>query len=550
MGYQALARKWRPHDFDSLVGQEHVVRMLKNALNSGRFHHALIFTGTRGVGKTTIARVIAKCLNCSRGMSATPCGECSACKSIDGGNFIDLIEVDAASHSKVEETRELMDSVSYKPVQGQYKVYLIDEVHMFSEKSMNALLKTLEEPPPHVKFLLATTDPQKLPITVLSRCLQFNLRRLSSTLICKHLGQISEREGVAAEAAALALIATAADGSMRDALGLLDEAIAYGGDTVSAADTATLLGTVERSRVMALIEAIVAGSGVKTFEIAAAMADDMVDFADVLASMMACLQRIAVLQIVPERVPTPPHSDPALAEIAHRALPEDIQIYYQIALQGRRDIADAPDPQVAFDITLVRLLAFVPAASASTHLASVVAAPVPAPMAPRASTDTAPAPAPMAPRASTDTPFRSAAAIEDEGWEALVARMDLRGPAAQLAQHCVIEHKTDTSVRLRLPTSHAFLNTDRARKLLSDSLCELRGGAQRVIINYDEECPASASSITATVHQSEQSEQRPLQAADAPISNKGDPGVRLLIKTFDARILSSKETGGPDKSDS
>ena len=542
MDYQVLARKWRPRDFNDLVGQEHVVRVLRNALNSNRFHHALIFTGTRGVGKTTIARVIAKCLNCETGVTAAPCGQCSACKSINDGSFIDLLEVDAASHSKVEETRDLMDSVSYKPVQGRYKIYLIDEVHMFSDKSMNALLKTLEEPPDHAKFLLATTDPQKLPITVLSRCLQFNLRRLSSTLIAQRLEYIAQHEGVTVEAAALALIATAADGSMRDALSLLDEVIAYGDGTVSASDTAVLLGTVDRSRVIALIEAIIAGSGLKTFEIAAAMADDMVDFADVLASMMSCLQRIAVLQIVPDIKSTPLHndSDAALSAIASRALPEDIQIYYQMVLQGRRDLVDSPDLQTAFDITLVRMLVFVAAADQdpdNTQATSALLVPqhdhVSSTSAVTVTTQT-PKPAHVNNAAGHVTPVIE---TDSNEWEALTAQMPLGNPVRQLAKHCTMDNKNDTSVGLRLPSLHAFLNSKNNREQLTAALTQLRGCTQQVSIRIDE---GNASTPT---------EPHTEQHLLATTSVGSNPEVDMLMKTFNARILSTdskapKKTSG------
>ena len=299
MSYQVLARKWRPRDFSQMVGQAHVVRSLANALDGDRLHHAFLFTGTRGVGKTTLARVLAKCLNCEKGVSSTPCGACGSCAEIDEGRFVDLIEVDAASRSRVDETRDLMENVQFASIRGRYKVYLIDEVHMFSEKSFNALLKTLEEPPPHVKFLLATTEPQKLPITVLSRCLQFSLKRLPVDEIASHLGTILEREGIDSDAPALRLIARAADGSMRDALSLLDQAIAYGGGRVAHEEVRAMLGTLDRGHLHALLEGIAAGDAETLLRRVEDMAGDAVDFDDALAELISALQRIATLQVVP-----------------------------------------------------------------------------------------------------------------------------------------------------------------------------------------------------------------------------------------------------------
>jgi DNA polymerase-3 subunit gamma/tau len=362
MSYQVLARKWRPRTFSELVGQEHVLRALVNALDSGRLHHAFLFTGTRGVGKTTIARILAKSLNCEQGMSSTPCGECATCREIDEGRFVDLIEVDAASRTKVEDTRELLDNVQYAPTRGRYKVYLIDEVHMLSNHSFNALLKTLEEPPPHVKFLLATTDPQRLPVTILSRCLQFNLKRLPSEMIGAYLERILGEEGVESEPEAVDAVARAADGSMRDALSLLDQAIAYGGGRVPAPEVHEMLGTIDRARVFGLLEALAGGDGKRLLDESAALAELAPDYVGVLNELGAILHRIALFQAIPDTAGDGGEAE-AIGRLAAILAPEDVQLFYQIAVIGRRDLPLAPEPRTGFEMVLLRMLAFRPAAA-------------------------------------------------------------------------------------------------------------------------------------------------------------------------------------------
>lgn len=360
MSYQVLARKWRPRGFAEMVGQEHVLRALSNALDSGRLHHAFLFTGTRGVGKTTIARILAKSLNCEQGVSASPCGECSTCKEIDEGRFVDLIEVDAASRTKVEDTRELLDNVQYAPTRGRYKVYLIDEVHMLSGHSFNALLKTLEEPPPHVKFLLATTDPQKLPVTILSRCLQFNLRRLSIERIQAHLQLILEKESLTFESAALLQLARAADGSMRDALSLLDQAIAFGNNAVSDADVRLMLGTIEQYHVYDLLDALASADGSVLIRRVQELAQQAPDFSAVLAEIITCLHYLALLKQVPDAYDYNMGDKERYFKLLESLSAEDIQLYYQIALHGRRDLPLAPDQRNGLEMVLLRMLAFRP----------------------------------------------------------------------------------------------------------------------------------------------------------------------------------------------
>ena len=365
MSYQVLARKYRPRTFGEVVGQDHAVRALMHALDADRLHHAYLFTGTRGVGKTTLARAFAKCLNCEAGVSARSCGECSACEEIASGRFVDLIEVDAASRTRVDDTRELLDNVQYLPSRGRYKVYLIDEVHMLSASSFNALLKTLEEPPPHVKFLLATTDPKKVPVTVLSRCLQFHLKNILPERIAAHLQEVLEAEGVEFEAAALDIIAEAAQGSMRDALSVTDQAIAFGGGTLREADVASLLGTVRGDEVAALLGALADGDRAAVLRCAADLAARNTDFMDVLASMQRTLHDVAMGQTVGGEVP-------AVAQpFVSRISPEDVQLYYQIALMGGRDLQFAPDPRVGFEMTLMRMLAFRPEAASAQGAARV-----------------------------------------------------------------------------------------------------------------------------------------------------------------------------------
>lgn len=360
MSYQVLARKWRPRNFHELIGQEHVSRALVNALDQGRLHHAYLFTGTRGVGKTTLARILAKCLNCEEGVSSRPCGVCGTCREIDEGRFVDLIEVDAASRTKVEDTRELLDNVQYAPTQGRYKVYLIDEVHMLSTHSFNALLKTLEEPPPHVKFLLATTDPQKLPVTILSRCLQFTLKNMPPVRVVEHLSDILAREEVSFEEDALWLLGKAADGSMRDAMSLTDQAIAFGHGQVRREDVAAMLGTLDHRHVLALLECLASLDAASLLAEVATLAEQGPDYGGVLDDMASVFHRLAIAQMVPSALDNGHGDRDALLALASRFTGEDVQLYYQIALQGRGDMANAPDARTALEMTLLRMLAFRP----------------------------------------------------------------------------------------------------------------------------------------------------------------------------------------------
>lgn len=363
MSYQVLARKWRPRRFKEMVGQEHVLKALVNALDDDRLHHAYLFTGTRGVGKTSIARLFAKSLNCEQGISSEPCGVCSACVEIAEGRFVDLIEVDAASRTKVEDTRELLENVQYSPTHGRFKVYLIDEVHMLSNSSFNALLKTLEEPPPHVKFLLATTDPQKLPMTVLSRCLQFNLKNLTAERIQNHLGFVLGEEGIESESAALWLLARSADGSMRDALSLTDQAIAFGAGSVREADVRTMLGTIDQRLVYRMLEQIARQQPAQVLEAVRELSEFSPDYLTVLGDMVSLLHRIALAQVMPAAVDNSLGDREQVLELARLLRPEEVQLYYQVALMGRKDMPLVPEPREGLEMTLLRMLAFRPAGS-------------------------------------------------------------------------------------------------------------------------------------------------------------------------------------------
>ncbi len=361
MSYQVLARKWRPRSFREMVGQTHVLKALINALDNQRLHHAYLFTGTRGVGKTTIARIMAKCLNCEQGVSSTPCGVCSVCCEIDEGRFVDLIEVDAASKTKVEDTREMLDNVQYMPTRGRYKVYLIDEVHMLSTSSFNALLKTLEEPPPYVKFLLATTDPQKLPATVLSRCLQFSLKNMPPEPIVGHLQNVLTSENIPFEDDALWLLGRAADGSMRDAMSLTDQAVSFGDGRVFADDVRAMLGTLDQGEIYGVLKALIAGDARAALGAVAHLAEHGPDWAGVLAEILNALHRIAIAQLLPDAIDNGQGDRAQVLELAAIIPPEDVQFYYQLGLIGRRDLPLAPDPRDGFEMVLLRMLAFRPA---------------------------------------------------------------------------------------------------------------------------------------------------------------------------------------------
>ena len=542
MSYQVLARKWRPRKFAELVGQEHVVRALTNALDTGRMHHAYLFTGTRGVGKTTIARIFAKSLNCERGQSADPCGECSVCTAVDEGRFVDLLEIDAASNTGVDDVREVIENAQYAPSRGRFKVYLVDEVHMLSKNAFNALLKTLEEPPPHVKFLLATTDPQKLPVTVLSRCLKFNLKRLLPEQISGQMRHILAAENIAYEDSAIGELARAADGSLRDGLSLLDQAIAYGGGALHADDVRTMLGSVARGQVLGVLDALAAGDGERLLVECTQIASYSPDFGGVLDDIASVLHRLQLIQLIPGYRPDEDGDDDgALAALAGRITPEDVQLYYQIATSGRRDLSLAPDARTGFEMALLRMLAFRPGDGA---LAARTERPTPAPSRPAAP---APARAAAVPERQHEPPSPSRAApastptvatapiTRDENglpdWETLIERAGLRGPFGLLAQNAVLRERDGQILVLALQPAHMSLAVEPMVSQMEERISQALG--ERIRLRFVNSSQAGAAQTPAA----RAAQARDAAQAAAEQAIEGDPLVQSLKREFGARVV-------------
>jgi DNA polymerase-3 subunit gamma/tau len=552
MSYQVLARKWRPRKFAELVGQEHVVRALTNALDTGRMHHAYLFTGTRGVGKTTIARIFAKSLNCERGQSADPCGECSVCTAVDEGRFVDLLEIDAASNTGVDDVREVIENAQYAPSRGRFKVYLVDEVHMLSKNAFNALLKTLEEPPPHVKFLLATTDPQKLPVTVLSRCLKFNLKRLLPDQISGQMRHILAAENISYEDVAIGELARAADGSLRDGLSLLDQAIAYGGGALHAADVHTMLGSVARGQVLGVFDALADGDGDRLLAECSQIASYSPDFGGVLDDVASVLHRLQLIQLVPGYRPEQGGDDDvAMVALAGRIPPEDVQLYYQMATSGRRDLQLAPDARTGFEMVLLRMLAFRPGDAVPAERGS---RPMPASQSP-AGPSSGKASSPAAPaRASAATPTSQAApgaalapavaeaatpppapiAQDADGlpdWEALIERADLRGPFSVLAQNAVLRERDGQTLVLALQPTHMGMAVEPMVSQMEERIGQALGERIRLrFVNRDQ--AATTQTPAARAAQARDSAQA---AAERAIDD--DPLVQTLKRDFGARVV-------------
>ncbi len=562
MSYQVLARKWRPKTFADMVGQSHVLQALANALDNDRLHHAYLFTGTRGVGKTTLARILAKCLNCEQGVSSNPCGECSACVSIDEGRFVDLIEVDAASRAKVDETRDLMDNVQYAPSVGRYKVYLIDEVHMFSGHSFNALLKTLEEPPPHVKFLLATTESKKIPVTILSRCLQFNLKHLSVEQIETQLQKVLELESIESDAVSRELIAKSADGSLRDALSLLDQAIAYGDGQLQEAQVRAMLGTIDALELKELLTALIAGDAQAVLQCTDHMAEHNPDYDSVLVELLSILQRIAIYKILDGGERT--GQDEMIQELAQNISQEDVQLYYQMGILGRKDLPIAPDPRSGFEMALVRMLAFRPAGIASPETGGKAATkPTPA-----SSTQTNPdqnkthvaqkneiqnkemssnaSPAnkisePGAEQVENKTAENNS--IENStnnlsqltsdadattSWLTIIDEMSLVGLVKELAGHCALKEHTENAVHLVLSPDKEHLLNQTQKERLANALTLRFGKDTQLKISIEEpeiETPA----------QKKMRDEKERQLA-AESSLKNDANVKAMEEMFGAKL--------------
>ncbi len=499
------------------------MRALTNALNHDRLHHAYLFTGTRGVGKTTLARIFAKALNCEEGVRSVPCGQCSACSEIDEGRFVDLLEVDAASRTKVDQTRELLDNVPYAPVRGRYKVYLIDEVHMFSDSSFNALLKTLEEPPPHVKFLLATTDPRKVPVTVLSRCLQFNLKRLPLEKIRDHLGWVLDREAIEYERPGLLHLARAADGSIRDALSLMDQAISFGGGQVMEADVRTMLGTITGEQVHTLLEVLADRDAQAVMEQVAVLAERAPDFSAVLQELLSLLHRTALCQVVPDALDESTGDAEQVRSFGKRITPEDLQLYYQIGLIGQRDLPLAPDPRSGLEMVLLRMLAFRPAGEGGAeHRSAPKKAPASRQVKPKGSTP----PPPARVRGSVEAGGK---ASNPADWHWIVSELDLGGISRQLASNCVYESWDGALLVLRLDPAHRHLKVgsseQRLRKALEEYLeCEVR-------LQIQVEQPASETPSQ------RQARGRADQERKAEANVAADPVVRAMEERLGATVI-------------
>jgi DNA polymerase III subunit gamma/tau len=543
MSYQVLARKWRPKTFAELSGQEHVVTALSNALTRGQLHHAYLLTGTRGVGKTTIARILAKSLNClTHGVTATPCGVCPACIDIDAGRFVDLLELDAASNTGIDNMREILDNARYAPTAGRYKVYLIDEVHMLSKAAFNSMLKTLEEPPEHVKFVLATTDPQKIPITVLSRCLQFNLKPLSPQLIGDRIAHILAAEGIAFEAAGVALIARAAGGSLRDGLSLLDQAIAYGNGDVQESVVRTMLGAVDRDYVYRIADALAAGDGPALMAEGDALAARGLAATSALEELASLFHRIAVVQVVP--VAAANYEDATrVAAFANAFSAESVQLAYQICAQGRADLALAPDEATGFTMTLLRLLAFQPAAAspttkpggeraaAATPVSRQLASAPPAREAAAVANIAAVMPLPGSPApGKTAVPTGPVVPLPEDpaAWSGFVAALKLTGMAAQLAAQTELKAINNNALTLALPVAHKHL-TD---KVFADKLkaaLELATG-RRLLLAF-EVGAATEASLAAT-----EKRERAEAKAKGEAAFREEPFVRDLLATFDGQV--------------
>ena len=546
MSHQVLARKWRPGTFSEMVGQQHVLQALVNALESGRLHHAYLFTGTRGVGKTTVARILAKCLNCDTGITATPCGECGACAEIAEGRSVDLIEVDAASKTKVEDTRELLENVQYTPTRSRYKIYLIDEVHMLSNHSFNALLKTLEEPPPHALFLLATTDPQKLPATVLSRCLQFNLKNMQPEQIVAHLEQVLTAESVPSDPEALALIARAAEGSMRDALSLTDQAIAYGEGKLTGAQVAEMLGTVDRGKVLDLIAALLDDNAAEVLSLVAHIAEHAPDYVSTLDELSNALHHMTIAQTVPDAIDTSWPDQARIVELAARATLDDTQLFWQMTVSGRREVHLASSARAGLEMILLRMIAFRPAAI--IHLPTESGdppakkpeppatpvdseAPQPSEPAPNPREDNiaAQATGPEASEADESGMVDAADALTPERWPEGFEMFHFTGILHNIALNLALIDSRGGALQFCIKEKDATLLNERHPAQLSQALSQQLGQsviATITVSDHDDRTPAQYRAALAAAR---------LAEAEQAISS--DQALNGLIAAFDGHII-------------
>jgi len=539
MSYQVLARKWRPKTFKQLVGQEHVSQALINGLDQDRLHHAFLFTGTRGVGKTTIARILAKCLNCDKGVSSTPCGECSSCVDLDDGRFVDMIEIDAASRTGVDDMRDLLESVQYTPTRGRYKVYIIDEVHMLSTSSFNALLKTLEEPPPHVKFVLATTDPEKIPVTILSRCLRFNLRRLLPDQISSYLKELVQAENIQAEAETLTVLSRAADGSMRDGLSLLDQAIAFGGGKLEMTDLKKMLGLVDREHITSMIRALATGDARALLGIVEDLVSQSRDLETVLQNLAEVLHRVTLVQCAPG-YRDPERSDwDAIEELAEALTPEDAQLFYQVAIKGRAELGLAPDPRTGLEMTLLRMLAFRPAeAPRSVPAPTTVKPAAQAPRSPRSQAKTAKAKTAKAKTAKVktakakpgDVTKTQPPVVASSDWVALLDDLDLAGQTRELARNVHLKSRSDDRWDFEIAPSLSYLGSESCINRLSQAISNRLGRPVniRVLDNKTDNLQTAAARDAQKVLNS-------MSEAERAIND--DPTVQELKENMGAQLV-------------
>lgn len=541
MSYQVLARKWRPRGFASLVGQEHVVRALRHGLEHGRLHHAYLFTGTRGVGKTTIARILAKSLNCEAGVTATPCGICGACTEIDSGRFVDLLEVDAATNTRVDEMRQLLENAVYAPTRGRYKVYVIDEVHMLSNAAFNAMLKTLEEPPEHVKFILATTDPQKIPVTVLSRCLQFNLKQMPVAAIVGHLDYVLREEGIAADPVALRLIARSANGSMRDALSLMDQAIAHGAGTVEVAEVGAMLGTIGSDQLFSLIEALIANDPDRLLDTAREFSHRSFSFDAALQGLGELWVRIQVAQMAPASLDEADSDTARLRSFAEILHPEYVQLAYQIALQGRQQLPFAPDPASGFVMVMLRLHAFFPSQLAGAELEKKTPSQADRCLTAGSSSRPPDLKKPVVGAAVSSgksmgeeqpASLASLAGREESGdWASMLQALSISGMVRELAQNCVLRRREGNSIDLVLAPAHRHLLSRASQDRLLSALESVLGRGVRLRVDVEQpqaETPAS------------QAQRQRVEVLDRAVAAiEADPFVRDVIEVLDASVIES-----------